>query len=80
VLVTVTPAALVVMTVRQGTVVLLLPEMRISPVTVKVFPATSVVVMSVVAAGAMVNGSEEVVRPCESLMQGVQHSTLYSMQ
>lgn len=50
-MVTVTPAALVVMTVRQGIVVLLVPDMRISPVTVKTFPAVSVVVMSVVGIG-----------------------------
>jgi hypothetical protein len=52
VLVTVTPAALVVMIVRQGTVVLLVPDMRISPVMVKLFPAESVVVISVVGIGA----------------------------
>lgn len=51
--VTVTPAALVVMTVRQGTVVLLLPNTRTSPVTVKTFPEESVVVISVVGIGAV---------------------------
>ena len=51
VLVTVTPAALVVMTVWQGTVVLLLPDMRTSPVTVKTSPAESTVVISVVGIG-----------------------------
>jgi hypothetical protein len=51
VLVTVTPAALVVMTVRQGTVVLLLPDMRTSLVTVKTSPAELVVVISVVGIG-----------------------------
>lgn len=51
VVVTVTPAPLVVMTVRQGTVVLLLPDTRTSPVTVKTFPAGSVVVISVVGIG-----------------------------
>lgn len=70
VLVIATPSALVVMTVRQGTVVLLLPDMRISPVTVKLFPAESVVVISVVAgagAGAIENWSDGILRPCESL-------------
>lgn len=70
VLVTATPAALVVMTVRQGTVVLLVPDTRITPVIVKLLPVESVVLTSVVAgagAEAIENWSDGFVRPNESL-------------
>lgn len=69
-LVTATPAALVVMTVRQGTVVLLVPDTRITPVIVKLLPVESVVLTSVVAgagAEAIENWSDGFVRPNESL-------------
>lgn len=69
-LVTATPAALVVITVRHGTVVLLVPDTRITPVIVKLLPEESVVVTSVVVgavAGAIENWSDGFVRPCESL-------------
>lgn len=52
VLVIIAPAALVVITVRHGTVVVLFPDIRTSPVTVKTFPAESVVVTSVVGMAA----------------------------
>lgn len=69
-LVTATPTALVVMTARQGTVVLLVPDTRITPVIVKLLPAESVVVTSVVAGagpGAIENRPDGFVRPIESL-------------
>lgn len=55
-LVTVEPALSVVITVRQGTVLVLEPDMMSTPVTVKTAPAESVVVISVVgrAEGAVV--------------------------
>lgn len=52
VLVIIAPAALVVITVRHGTVVVLFPDIRTSPVMVKTFPAKSVVVTSVVGMAA----------------------------
>lgn len=51
VLVTVIPALSVVITVRQGIVVLVVPNVSITPVIVKLLPTESEVVISVVARG-----------------------------